>query len=306
MGRYVPPDVEGTTSGNKLHKKHPLGNRAKPGSLTVRFEMPFPIWCSTCPQPTIIGQGVRFNAAKAKVGNYYSTSIWAFTFRHAACGGTIEMRTDPQNTAYVVVRGATKRDTGEDKVKEGDSVIMTEGERAALRSNAFASLEKTIADRKQFAEAATRIDDLTDYSGRHWDDPYAQNQRLRRAFRADRKERQRRQAADDRIKDRLGLGVELVPASREDQVRASLVDFGGAHDADAALQKPLFAAKKAKKGFAETVVANTRAAKDPFLVKEKNTATRIAGVKGGKKMTGGAEAAPGTGSPGLVAYDDSD
>ncbi|KLU86682.1 coiled-coil domain-containing protein 130 [Magnaporthiopsis poae ATCC 64411] len=45
MGRYVPPDVEGTVSGNQLHgKRHPIGSSAAP--QTVRFEMPFPVWAS--------------------------------------------------------------------------------------------------------------------------------------------------------------------------------------------------------------------------------------------------------------------
>ncbi|KAJ8110402.1 hypothetical protein ONZ43_g5877 [Nemania bipapillata] len=101
MGRYVPPDVEGTISGNALNKKHALGARASKlrteGILTVRFEMPFGVWCETCPKPTIIGQGVRFNAEKKKVGAYYSTPIWSFRMRHADCGGVIEIRTDPAN-----------------------------------------------------------------------------------------------------------------------------------------------------------------------------------------------------------------
>ncbi|KAK2772807.1 hypothetical protein FQN53_004444, partial [Emmonsiellopsis sp. PD_33] len=75
MGRYIPPDLEGHTTPNTLHSKHPLGSRARhlhtTGELTVRFEMPFAIWCATC-APTsdtaLIGQGVRFNALKKRVG----------------------------------------------------------------------------------------------------------------------------------------------------------------------------------------------------------------------------------------------
>ncbi|KFY09562.1 hypothetical protein V492_05445, partial [Pseudogymnoascus sp. VKM F-4246] len=139
MGRYVPPDQEGVLSGNALQKKHPLGSRASKshlGILTVRFEMPFPIWCTTCPKPTVIGQGVRFNAQKRKVGMYHSTPIWAFGLKHVACGGEIEIRTDPRNTAYVVAAGARKRDTGDDVVREGDVVVLSEREREERRENA--------------------------------------------------------------------------------------------------------------------------------------------------------------------------
>ncbi|KAI5309213.1 hypothetical protein KEM55_003784, partial [Ascosphaera atra] len=89
MGRYVPPDLEGVASGNQIHQKHALGNRArnlhKSGELTVRFEMPFNAWCLHCDpagETVLIGQGVRFNALKRKVGMYYTTPVWAFRMRH--------------------------------------------------------------------------------------------------------------------------------------------------------------------------------------------------------------------------------
>ncbi|KAJ4293823.1 Protein saf4 [Collariella sp. IMI 366227] len=58
--------------------------------------MPFSIWCAHCPSPTLIGQGVRFNAEKKRVGNYYTTPIWSFKLKHTVCGGEIEVRTDPK------------------------------------------------------------------------------------------------------------------------------------------------------------------------------------------------------------------
>ncbi|KAG6169903.1 hypothetical protein E4U23_005821 [Claviceps purpurea] len=245
MGRYVPPDVEGTTSANKLHKKR-ASKLTSHGILTVRFEMPFPIWCSSCPKPTIIGQGVRFNAEKKKVGAYYSSPIWSFRFRHAACGGTIEMRTDPQNTAYIVFQGATKRDTGEDRgTRDGDEalVIMTDQEREVLRRNAFASLEKTIGDREKLILASERIDHLREAQDRAWEDPYAMNQKLRKAFRVGRKERERDEEVTEALREKMGLGIELVPEMAEDAQRAKLVDFGSGYGwdgAEMALTKPLF------------------------------------------------------------------
>lgn len=311
MGRYVPPDIEGTTSANKVHKKHALGQRASKlashGILTVRFEMPFPIWCSSCPKPTIIGQGVRFNAEKKKVGNYYTSPIWSFRFRHAQCGGTIEMRTDPKNTAYVVVEGAKKRDTGEDKgPREGDEalVIMTDQEREALRKNAFASLEKTIEDRERLKVATERIDDLIDAQSKSWEDPYTQNQKLRKAFRVGRKEREREAERTEDLKERMSLGIDLVPGTEDDAKRAALVDFGLGEDddgAERALATPLFNTNKnetvgrkdkkpslkkdkemarRKDDFVASIVNNTRVTKDPFLQKRDATkTTRILGVK---------------------------
>ncbi|WXC53536.1 hypothetical protein QX201_013178 [Fusarium graminearum] len=306
MGRYVPPDVEGTISANALHKKHPLGARAsKPGSLTVRFELPYAVWCSTCPKPTIIGQGVRFNAQKRRVGSYFSTPIWSFQFKHVECGGEIEIRTDPKNTAYVVVAGGAKRDTGEDVPREGDNVIMTDQEREALRNNAFASLEKTIEDREQLVNATLRIDELLEASAKHWDDPYTQNQKLRKAFRVGRKERERDAKATGDLQDRMSLGIDIMPGTEEDARRAALVDFGPVDDGqDRALLKPLFKTEegkrkpvdsksgsrlkadkevsKRKEAFVSELMGNTRAAKDPFLNdgrSEMKGPARLPGVK---------------------------
>lgn len=292
MGRYVPPDVEGTTTGNRLHNK-------RPATPTVRFEMPFAVWCASCPKPTLIGQGVRFNAEKRRAGAYHTTPIWSFRIRHADCGGALEIRTDPRNTAYVVVAGGTKRDTGEERPRDGDAVLPTDAEREALRSNAFASLEKTIEDRERLRQASERIGDLAEASARHWDDPYTQNQRLRRAFRAGRKERERDAADAADLGDRMSLGIDLVPATEDDARRAALVDFAPAGgSADAALSKPLFGAKasrrpagkleetaaskasKRRDTLASELMTNTRAAQDPFLQRrEPRAPPRLPGVK---------------------------
>ncbi|KAI0178670.1 DUF455 domain protein [Hypoxylon sp. FL1284] len=251
MGRYVPPDVEGTTTGNNLHRKKPPGISRDGAQQTVRFEMPFAVWCGHCAPPTIIGQGVRFNAAKRRVGFYHSTPVFAFRMRHADCGGAIEIRTDPQHTAYVVVEGGKKRDTGEDNDDEkptGLEPILTDRERDALRSDAFAKLERTIEDRRALEGARDRLGALADESARRWEDPYARNRALRSAFRAGRYDRERAAADDDDLRARLGLAedLDLLPAAADDARRAALVDFGPAttgedEKARKALARPLFA-----------------------------------------------------------------
>lgn len=318
MGRYVPPDVEGTTTGNKLHKKKPP-SFSRDGTQTVRFEMPFAIWCEHCEKakskPTPIGQGVRFNAAKRKVGMYHTTPIFAFRMRHAECAGAIEIRTDPQNTAYVVTEGARKRDTGEDAASSS-APILTDKEREGLRNNAFAKLEKTIEDRQVLAQAKERIGELEHESARKWEDPYERNRQLRNAFRVGRKEREHNAQATEDLRDRMSLGIDLVAASEDDARRASLVDFGpSSNDGEPmgrrALAKPLFASsadssgkdtkdegKNTKKrlksevaaaqrrdNLVSEIVGNTRVAHDPFLSLDRNTGEsaktplRIPGVK---------------------------
>ena len=301
MGRYVPPDQEGLQSANKLAGKHALGARAnkiKQGILTVRFEMPFPIWCTTCTKPSIIGQGVRFNAEKKKVGNYYSTPIYSFRMKHVTCGGWIEIRTDPKTTAYVVTEGAKKRDLGEDRLQEGEIRIgASEEDRKRLEEDAFAALEAKKDDAKQAASDKSRIEALYQAKDRDWEDPGEANRRIRRSFRTERKVREKRDGATEALKDRMSLGMHLLEETEDDRRRAGFVEFGE-RDGNLAIVKaqsrPLFAeskteptslAKRTKKSkrFSEAerrrmklqqeLGNNTRAAVDPFLGKGKTVRT---------------------------------
>ncbi|KAI9896678.1 hypothetical protein N3K66_008850 [Trichothecium roseum] len=275
MGRYRPPstlDNALSSSPSSNNNKRASSSTASSSSLpanrgakpeqTVRFEMPFAIWCTTCQPEAIIGQGVRFNAAKRRAGRYHSTTEWLFLMRHPPCGGTIQIRTDPRNTAYVVVSGARKRDYGDDDhpLATGDpdrGAILTDEERQKLRSDAFSNLEKTIADRRAHDAAALRIDELRGAANRAWRDDYASNRRLRDHFRHGRRERERAAAADDDLRDRLGFGYDVAPETEEDARRAAVVEFralpsddaedgdaraGGRSDRhdDDVLSKPLF------------------------------------------------------------------
>lgn len=40
--------------------------------------------------------GVRYNAEKKKIGNYYSTPIYSFRCKCHLCDGWFEIHTDPQ------------------------------------------------------------------------------------------------------------------------------------------------------------------------------------------------------------------
>lgn len=337
MGRYVPPDQEGVMSGNQIHKKHALGSRANKisqGILTVRFEMPFPIWCTHCPKPTIIGQGVRFNAEKKKVGNYYSSPIYSFRMKHIACGGVIEIRTDPQNTAYVVTEGARKRDLGEDKVDEGDIKILTSEEREKLRANAFAALEGKVEDKERLEHAKVRIEELQELSSQQWGDPYERNKKLRSAFRVGRKTREKEAGVAAALQDKMSLGIEILPEHEDDARRAKFIEFRDLEQERSlakAISKPLFsseeepskqessrASKKpskrqkaealAKKKSADVIVeirGNTRIAMDPFLSNAPKAASKslLAGVK--RKRTAKQEA-PATSSGSILVDYDSD
>lgn len=195
--------------------------------------MPFAIWCTTCSpnsNDVLIGQGVRFNAEKKKVGNYYSTPIFSFRMKHTACGGWIEIRTDPQNTAYVVTEGAKKRDTGVEG-EEGSMVgreikVRMPGEAGGEQGDAFSKLEGKVEDKKRVLSESSRVLELQERQNRAWEDPYEQSKRLRRTFRSERKGREKNEKITEGLKDKMSLGINLLEETEEDRIRAGLVDFG--------------------------------------------------------------------------------
>jgi coiled-coil domain-containing protein 130 len=289
MGRYYPPDADNPPSFNK--SSHPLGSRAKDinkGVLTVRFELPFAVWCESpqCKGEVIVGQGVRFNAQKKKVGNYHSTPIWSFRMKHTACGGWWEIRTDPQNSRYVVVEGARQRDYGpEVRQLEGELAFLTPEEREKRREDAFAMFEGKKADREQEAKGKERVEELLEAS-EMWRDPYTANQKLRREFRVKRKLLEGEERVKEGLQDKFSLGLEIAGETEADGVRAGLVEFGakevdgdvvrrGLFDKEETKKKEVMstkgklkseiAAEKSRKSLQQSLVGNTKAAIDPFL-----------------------------------------
>lgn len=230
--------------------------------------------------------------------------------KHIVCGNWIEIRTDPKNTAYVVMEGARKRDLGEDKVLEGDVKILTQEEREALRDNAFASLEGKVEDKKLLEYGKKRLEELQDLSEQQWEDPYEQNKKLRNAFRVGRKQREKDAEVTAALQEKMSLGLELLPGNEDDARRAGFIEFGQTDSVvavDKAISKPLFEERQrvekrksakskgsrktkaediAKKKTADLVAeirGNTRAAMDPFLVTNRVNGTKakllLAGVK---------------------------
>lgn len=250
MGRYVPPEAldRGLSANQASGKGHPLGARASKlktgGGLMVRFELPFAVWCTNCSPEQIIGQGVRFNAEKKKVGNYYSTPIWSFHFKHTICGEWLEVRTDPKNAEYVVVEGGRRRDYGVDKLREGEVELgrdkVTEEEKERIeKEGGFGALEKQVEDKKGFETGRKRVNELMKWSERGWSDPYELNKKLRREFRVGRRKRQKDEKTGEELKERYGIEVDMVAERDEDGVKAKLVDFGTAEEVTAS-SKPMF------------------------------------------------------------------
>jgi coiled-coil domain-containing protein 130 len=298
MGRYYPPDASNAPSFNKSHPLGARANKVSQGILIVRFELPFAVWCQHCKPEAIVGQGVRFNAAKKKIGNYYSTPIWSFKMKHTACGGEWEIMTDPKTTQYVCVEGCRKRDYGPEDGAEQDGELkfLSEAEKERRREDAFAGLEGKLEDKARDKDHKERVEELYE-KAEVWRDPYDLNAKLRKDMREKRRAWKKEEKHREGMQDKFSLHLDILDETEVDRQKAGLIEFGGVEDgtqtwkplfakshtedADESSTKPKtkklkaeIAAEKSRKNFRQKLVGNTRAVVDPFVAKEVNSKTR--------------------------------
>jgi coiled-coil domain-containing protein 130 len=220
FNKYYPPDYEPDKhkSLNAYHGKHALGDRARKldqGILITRFELPFNIWCLNC--SSHIGMGVRYNAEKKKIGNYYSTPIYSFRCKCHLCDGWFEIQTDPKNTRYVVVSGAKKKEEDWNPEENGGFAVHENDPNQVEPPDAFSTLEKTTTAQNMVNQIQKpRISELADLSDRNNADPYALSLKLRRTFREQKKVDQKRKAAEDALKEKYALPRDLELVAEDD------------------------------------------------------------------------------------------
>ncbi|KAF9039705.1 DUF572-domain-containing protein [Hymenopellis radicata] len=212
FNKYYPPDYDGEKhkSLNSYRGIHALGDRARKidkGILITRFELPFNIWCGTCNNH--IGMGVRYNAEKKKVGNYYSTAIYSFRCKCHLCDGWFEIQTDPKNTRYVVVSGARQKDEDWNPEENGGFAVH-DTETASAPVDPLAALEKTTSAHIHLTQVQLpRLESLQTVADQFNADPYTLSSKVRKRFREDKKVDIAKRKADDTIKDRYALPSSL-------------------------------------------------------------------------------------------------
>ena len=226
--------------------------------------------------------------------------------KHSACGGWWEIRTDPQNSEYVVVEGARRRDYGptvKDDTADGELKFLTEGERQRRRDDAFANLEGKMEDKGIEKKNRERVEELYDQA-EVWRDPYDVNAKLREVFRGKRKVWRKEDRYKEGMQEKFSLGLDIVDEIEADRTRAGLVEFGAKDVGEGGLAeglawKPRFgeaevddkrdgesarktkrlkaevAREKSRLGLQQTLVGNTRAVVDPFLNKEASWTPRV-------------------------------
>ncbi|KAL0573410.1 Protein saf4 [Marasmius crinis-equi] len=215
FNKYYPPDYDGEKHGslNSYRGKHALGDRARKidqGILITRFELPFNIWCGTCNNH--IGMGVRYNAEKKKIGNYYSTPIFSFRCKCHLCSGWFEIQTDPK-----AISGARQKDEEWNPEENGGFAIHdTDGK--AENVDPLAALEKsTDAQNHHKNVQVPRLESLMDVSEQYNADPYSLSRKVRKHFRQDKKVRVEKEKADIQVRDRYALPTTLKLAEEDEK-----------------------------------------------------------------------------------------
>ncbi|KAF9362767.1 hypothetical protein BGX34_005543 [Mortierella sp. NVP85] len=233
INKYYPPDWDPSKGSiNTYVGQHPLRDRARKldqGILIVRFELPYNIWCNGCNNP--IGMGVRYNAEKKKIGNYYSTPILSFRMKCHLCNNWFEIQTDPKNAAYVVTAGARKKVEDFEAADNETLEIDTPEEFERRANDQFAKLEHLQQDALKAKSGATVLTRLQRLNDRQWSDPYTLSQKLRKEFRTAKKTRLKEEAECKSIADRVGFAFNVLPESQEDREGSKAIDFGSSQKA---------------------------------------------------------------------------
>lgn len=227
VNKYYPPDFDPAKHGslNRYKNSHPLRERARmlsQGILIIRFEMPYNIWCDGCKNH--IGMGVRYNAEKKKVGNYYTTPIYRFRMKCHLCVNHIEMQTDPANCDYVIVSGAQRKEERWD-MKDNEQILTTEhDEKKKLETDPMYRLEHGTEDQQKLQKAIPTLANIQEAQSA-WKDDFALNSLLRKKFRDEKKVLKDEEEKDQALLDKASLDIPLVQESEEDRQLAALLKY---------------------------------------------------------------------------------
>ncbi|XP_065875672.1 uncharacterized protein [Euphorbia lathyris] len=158
LNKYYPPDFDPS--------KLPRIRRPKNQQIKVRMMLPMSIRCNTC--GNYIYKGTKFNSRKEDVigETYLGIQIFRFYFKCTKCSAELAMKTDPQNSDYIVESGATRN--FEPWRAEDEEVDKEKRKRDAEEmGDAMKSLENRTLDSKREMDILAALDEMKSMKSRH-------------------------------------------------------------------------------------------------------------------------------------------
>lgn len=158
LNKYYPPDFDPA--------KIPRRKQPKNQQMKVRMMLPMSIRCSTC--GNYIYKGTKFNSRKEDVvgETYLGIQIFRFYMKCTKCSAEISMKTDPQNSDYVVEFGASRNFEpwrAEDEALENEKQKRDKEE----MGDAMKSLENRTQDSKREMDILAALDEMKSMKSRH-------------------------------------------------------------------------------------------------------------------------------------------
>ncbi|KAL1189745.1 hypothetical protein V5N11_036225 [Cardamine amara subsp. amara] len=156
LNKYYPLEID-------LPEIYPLIRtrlrRPKNQQINVRMMLPMSVRCSTC--GNYIYKGTKFNSRKEDVIGeiYLGIQIFRFYFKCTKCSAELTMKTDPQNSDFIVESGASRN--YEPWRAEDEEVDKEQQKRDAEEmGDAMKSLENRTLDSKREMDIIAALDEM--------------------------------------------------------------------------------------------------------------------------------------------------
>lgn len=223
---YYPPEYRPEHGSlNKFRGSHPLGDRAKKiheGILVIRFEMPYKSFCTKCNE--VIAKGVRFNAEKRTVGQYFSTKILEFSMKCCFCDNIFKIQTDPKNCDYVPTAGLHRKVENFRAEDAQTFEFRSVEERQEIEKDPMLKLETTIEDVNKAKSSYNQLEALLDLqnSRNSSDTQYSLNSNARKRFRELKKEEMEKERERNK---QTNFVIPLVSENLDDIEESQTIDY---------------------------------------------------------------------------------
>ncbi|KMZ57761.1 hypothetical protein ZOSMA_82G00770 [Zostera marina] len=158
LNKYYPPDFDPA--------KIPRRTQPKNKQMNIRMMLPMSIRCNTC--GNYIYKGTKFNSRKEDVmgETYLGIQIFRFYFKCTKCSAELTMKTDPQNSDYVVESGASRNfEPWRNKDEELDNLKRKRDEEEM--GDAMRALENRASDSKQDMDILAALEEMRSMKSRH-------------------------------------------------------------------------------------------------------------------------------------------